>query len=170
MTTWPRGLYRFSFIYVLHPRLSLEHSLRYFYLFCIFVSTGTYLWRQLHASCFSERVPTKATTSLSLGPPGSRLMTLQNKSSAVPEMGDCGDNRHGPKRGSAVPLSRSAGNPSNTMRSAQRSILPYQVASSSIHLLNFTIKVVQILHQNSYCTCYLKFNLFAKLYFRHGCP
>jgi len=34
--------------------------------------------------------------------------------------------------GGAVPLSRSAGNPSNTMWSARRSILPYQVASSSI--------------------------------------
>jgi len=32
-----------------------------------------------------------------------------------------------------VPLSQSAGNPSNTMWSARRSILPYQVASSSIH-------------------------------------
>ena len=48
-------------------------------------------------------------------------------------MGDRGPNRHGPKgeRG-AVPLSRSAGNSSNTMWSARRSILPYQVASSSI--------------------------------------
>jgi len=38
-----------------------------------------------------------------------------NKSSAVAEMGDCGHNGHGHKRGGAVPLSRSAGNPSNTM-------------------------------------------------------
>ena len=37
------------------------------------------------------------------------------KSSAVAEMGDRGHSRHGPKRGGAVPLSRSAGNPSNTM-------------------------------------------------------
>ena len=40
------------------------------------------------------------------------------KSSAVAEMGDRdrGHNRHGPKRGgAAVPLSRSAGTPSNTM-------------------------------------------------------
>jgi len=37
-------------------------------------------------------------------------------SSAVAEMGDRGYNRHGPKRGGgAVPISRSAGNPSNTM-------------------------------------------------------
>jgi len=57
-----------------------------------------------------------------------------NKSSAVAEMGDRGHNRHGPKRGGgAVPLSRSAGNPSNTIWSAWRSVLPYQVASSSIH-------------------------------------
>jgi len=34
--------------------------------------------------------------------------------------------------------------------------------------VNFTIKVVQILHQNSYCTFCLKCKLFAKLYFRHG--
>ena len=40
----------------------------------------------------------------------------------------------GLKGGSAVPLSQIAGNPSNTMWSAQRSILPYQVASSSIQL------------------------------------
>jgi len=38
------------------------------------------------------------------------------KSSAVAEMGDRGHNRHGPKRGGgAVPLLRSAGNPSDTM-------------------------------------------------------
>ena len=37
-------------------------------------------------------------------------------------MGDRGHNRHGPKRGGgAVPLSRSAGNPSNTMWPAPRS-------------------------------------------------
>ena len=37
-----------------------------------------------------------------------------HKSSAVAEMGDRSHNRHGPKRGAggAVPLSRSAGNPS----------------------------------------------------------
>jgi len=46
----------------------------------------------------------------------------KNKSSAVAEMGDLGHNRHGPKRGrDAVPLSRSAGNPSNTMWPARRS-------------------------------------------------
>jgi len=60
-------------------------------------------------------------------------MQRDNKSSAVAEMGDLGHNRHGPKGGGgAVPLSRSAGNPSNTMWSARRSILSYQVASSSI--------------------------------------
>jgi len=57
---------------------------------------------------------------------------LCNKSSAVAEMGDRGHNRHGPKRGAgAVPLSQSAGNPSNTMLPAPRST-PYQVATSSI--------------------------------------
>ena len=43
-------------------------------------------------------------------------------SSAVAEMGDCGYNRHEAKRGrGAVPLSKSAGNPSNTMWPARRS-------------------------------------------------
>jgi len=47
---------------------------------------------------------------------------LNDKSSAVAEMGDRGHNRHGPKRGrGAVPLSWSAGNPSNTMWPARRS-------------------------------------------------
>jgi len=42
-------------------------------------------------------------------------------------MGDRGHNRHGPKRGGgAVPLSRSAGNPSNRMWPAPRSnSVPY---------------------------------------------
>jgi len=40
----------------------------------------------------------------------------RDKSLAVAEIGDRGHNRHGPKEGwVAVPLSRSAGNPSNTM-------------------------------------------------------
>ena len=55
-----------------------------------------------------------------------------NKSSAVAEMDDRGHNRHGSKRRGAVRLSRSAGNPSNTMWPAPRSTIPYQVASSSI--------------------------------------
>jgi len=38
------------------------------------------------------------------------------------EMGDCGHNRHGSKRGgAAVPLSRGAGTPSNTMWTGLRS-------------------------------------------------
>jgi len=44
------------------------------------------------------------------------------KSSAVAEMGDRGHNRHGPKRrGAAVPISRGAGSPSNTMWPGPRS-------------------------------------------------
>jgi len=44
------------------------------------------------------------------------------KSTAVAEMGDRGHTTHGPKRGGgAVPLSPSAGNPSNTMWTAPRS-------------------------------------------------
>ena len=58
---------------------------------------------------------------------------LFNKSSAVAEMGDRGHNRHGPKEGGGVvPLSRSAGNPSNIYNVACAGVLPYQVASSSI--------------------------------------
>ena len=55
-----------------------------------------------------------------LWPIGHAATPFYNKSSAVAEMGDRGHNRHGPKRGGggAVPLSRSAGNPSNTMRPA----------------------------------------------------
>ena len=53
-----------------------------------------------------------------------------NKSSAVAGMGDRGHSRHGPKRGrGAMPLSRSSGNPSNTMWPAPMST---SVASSSI--------------------------------------
>jgi len=55
-------------------------------------------------------------------PVGARYVCAKNgdhtiyKSSAVAEMGDRGHNRHGPKRGGgAVPLSRSAENPANTM-------------------------------------------------------
>jgi len=48
--------------------------------------------------------------------------TTQNKNSAVAEMGDRGHNRHGPKEGAAVPLSRGrAGSPSNTMWPGLRS-------------------------------------------------
>jgi len=53
------------------------------------------------------------------------------KSSEVAEMGDCGNNRHWPKRGGAVPLSRSAGN-RLIQCGLRRGLLPYQVASSSI--------------------------------------
>ena len=45
----------------------------------------------------------------------------RNKSSAVAEMGDRGHNRHAPKRGAAVPLSRRAGTPSSTMWPGPRS-------------------------------------------------
>ena len=51
----------------------------------------------------------------------SAMRTNVDKSSTVAEMGDRGHNRHGPKRGGAVPLSRGAGNTSNTMCPAPRS-------------------------------------------------
>ena len=48
---------------------------------------------------------------------------LWYKSSAAAEMGDRGHNRHGPNRwGAAVPLSRRAGTPSNTIWPGPRSI------------------------------------------------
>jgi len=53
------------------------------------------------------------------------------KSSAVAEMGDRGHNRHGPKRGGVVPLSRSAGN-RLIQCGLRRGLLTYQVAFSSI--------------------------------------
>ena len=47
---------------------------------------------------------------------------MNYKSSAVAEMGNCGHNRHGPKRGRAAePLSRRARTQSNTMWSGPRS-------------------------------------------------
>ena len=46
-------------------------------------------------------------------------------------MGNRGHSKHGPKRGGAVPLLRSAGNPS-IQCGLRRGLLPYQVASSSI--------------------------------------
>jgi len=72
----------------------------------------------------------------------------RNKSSAVAEMGDRGHNRHGPKRvGGAVPLSRSAGNPSNTMWPV-RGLLPYQVASPSIQPFGHNSVGCHWLHRN----------------------
>jgi len=58
-------------------------------------------------------------------------MRKLHKSSAAAEMVDRGHNRHRLKEGGAVPLSRNAGNPSNTMLLCG-GLLPYQVASSSI--------------------------------------
>jgi len=47
---------------------------------------------------------------------------MVNKSSVVAEMGDCSHNRHGPRRrGTAVPISRRAGTPSNAMWTGPRS-------------------------------------------------
>jgi len=51
-------------------------------------------------------------------------MNLMNKSSAVAEMGDCGHNRHGSKRGGCcAPFAGGyrAGSPSNAMWPVQRS-------------------------------------------------
>jgi len=49
-------------------------------------------------------------------------ISMLNKSSAVAEMGDCGHNKHGPKKeGAAVHLSQRARTPSNTMWPGPRS-------------------------------------------------
>jgi len=51
-----------------------------------------------------------------------KCANIQNKSSAVAEMGDRGHNRHGRKEGGgAVALSRTAGTTSNTMWPVSRS-------------------------------------------------
>ena len=52
------------------------------------------------------------------------------KSSAVAEMGDCGHNRHGPKKGGSCDLSRGA--QILLQCGLGRGLLPYQVVSSSI--------------------------------------
>ena len=60
------------------------------------------------------------------------LIQFLYKSSAVAEMGDRGHNRHEPKRGGAVPLSRGGLGPRLTQRGMGHCLLPYQVASSSV--------------------------------------
>ena len=52
----------------------------------------TKYWIQLHSLMLNVKLCNHAT------------ITINNKSSAVAEMGDHGHNRHGPKRGGAVPL------------------------------------------------------------------
>ena len=56
---------------------------------------------------------------------------ILDNSSAVAEMGERGHNRHAPKRGAAVPLSRDLG-PRLVQCGLRRRLLPYQAASSSI--------------------------------------
>jgi len=72
----------------------------------------------MHSSC----VFTLAVLSFEQGKLASEckaavFVPFFDKSSAVAEMDDHGHNRHGPKTGGegALPLSRTAGNPSNTM-------------------------------------------------------
>ena len=59
----------------------------------------------------------------------------------------------GLKEGGAVPLSRSAGNPSNTMWPAP--VLPYQVASSSIQPFDHNSVGCHSLHRNISTNYYL---------------
>ena len=61
-----------------------------------------------------------------------RLSAISNKSSAVSEMGDRGQNRHGPKRGGLLcPFCGQLG-PRLIQCGLSQGLLPYQVASSSI--------------------------------------
>ena len=79
-----------------------------------------------------------------------------DKSSAVAEMGDRGHNRHGLKRGGAVPLSRSARNPSNTMWPAPMSTsVTIKVASSSIQPFDHNSVGCQSPHRNISTNYYL---------------
>jgi len=55
-----------------------------------------------------------------------------NKSTAVAVMGDCGHNRHGPKRGGALCPLRGELGPRLMQCGLGRRLHPYQVASSSI--------------------------------------
>ena len=61
-----------------------------------------------------------------------------NKSSAVAEMGDRDHNRHGPKRGAAVPLLWELA-PSLVQCGLGRGLSPYQAASSSIQSFGHNI-------------------------------
>ena len=69
----------------------------------------------MHSTLTDIRQDQDQYLKIKLAPDKCNVRRLNNKSSAVAEMGDRGHNRHGPKRGGAVPLSRSAGNPCNTM-------------------------------------------------------
>jgi len=84
--------------------------------FCTVHGTASLYFTSSSAAAERLREPLSQLKSCQL------LHNCTNTSSAVAEMGDRGHNRHGPKRGGgAVPLSRSAGNPSNTMWPAPRS-------------------------------------------------
>jgi len=80
------------------------------------------------------RSPISATAELLL-----RYLTLNvffhrsnsTKSSAAAEMGDCGHNRHGPKRGGGL-ICPFRGQLEPCQCGLGRDLLPYQVASSSI--------------------------------------
>ena len=61
-----------------------------------------------------------------------KVIHITYKSSVVAEMGDCGHNRHGRKRGGgAVSLLRRAGTPSNGMWPGQRSTIKWRPHPSS---------------------------------------
>ena len=70
-------------------------------------------------------------------------------------MGDRGHNRHGPKRaGAAVPLSRSAGNPSNTMWPCVYVAAAERIMKIGQHVAKFW--------DTAFCfTCTLLFDLFT---------
>jgi len=93
-------------------------------LFGDLVVTAPHLWVKSPKKHFGALIPVRT-----FKPNQCKL----NKSSAVVEIGDCGHNRHEPKRGqgAAVPLSRRAGS-CLIQCGLSRGLFLYQVASSSI--------------------------------------
>ena len=104
---------------------------------CSLISRQRYIITPTNRIFSETRLPPKSIIS----PPASEnskfgkiaFCSIIDKSSAVAEMGDCGHNRHGPKRGgAAVHLSRGELGPRLTQCGLGRGLLPYQVSSSSI--------------------------------------
>ena len=87
---------------------------------------------------------------------GCYLPVCNYKSSAVAEMGDCGHNRHGPKRGGGVlcPFHGALGT-RLIQCGLRRCLLPYQVASSSIQPFGHNSVGCHSPHRNISTNCYL---------------
>ena len=120
------------------------HQLDHMQIICTSLQTDNHASTSLALCCLYARmtgvhyfVPGRGIRSI-LQPASlciSRLAGISSKSSAVAEMGDRGHDRHGPKKGSCcAPFAVSRGElgPFLTQCGLGRSLLPYQVASSSI--------------------------------------